>query len=66
MLRDRYEPQKLFELVSALSLKMEPVLARLDKLRSASSRVSSAITFRRYGSTSSQETVLVVLMCQNQ
>jgi IS5 family transposase len=32
MLRDRYEPQNLFELVAALSLKMEPVLARLDKL----------------------------------
>jgi IS5 family transposase len=32
MLRDRYEPQNLFEMVAALSLKMEPVLARLDKL----------------------------------
>jgi transposase, IS5 family len=32
MLRDRYEPQNLFELVAALSLKMEPVLARLDEL----------------------------------
>ena len=32
MLRDRYEPQNLFELVAALSLKMEPVLARLDQL----------------------------------
>ncbi len=32
MLRDRYEPQNLFEMVAALSLKMEPVLARLDRL----------------------------------
>ena len=32
MLRDRYEPQNLFELVAALRLKMEPVLARLDEL----------------------------------
>lgn len=32
MLRDRYEPQNLFELISALRLKMEPVLARLDTL----------------------------------
>jgi IS5 family transposase len=32
MLRDRYEPQNLFEMVAALSLKMEPVLARLDQL----------------------------------
>jgi hypothetical protein len=32
MLRDRYEPQNLFELVAALSLKMEPALAQLDKL----------------------------------
>src|SRR5512142_1548869 len=32
MLRDRYEPQNRFEKVAALSLKMEPVLARLDKL----------------------------------
>jgi IS5 family transposase len=32
MLRDRYEPQNLFEMVAALGLKMEPVLARLDKL----------------------------------
>lgn len=32
MLRDRYEPQNLFEMVAALSLKMEPVLARLDML----------------------------------
>ncbi len=32
MLRDRYEPQNLFQMVAALSLKMEPVLARLDHL----------------------------------
>jgi len=32
MLRDRYEPQNLFELVAALSLKMEPALAQLDQL----------------------------------
>jgi IS5 family transposase len=32
MLRDRYEPQNLFEMVAALGLKMEPVLARLDQL----------------------------------
>src|SRR5512142_3521373 len=32
MLRDRYEPQNRFEKVAALSLKMEPVLARLDEL----------------------------------
>jgi IS5 family transposase len=32
MLRDRYEPQDLFAQVAALSLKMEPVLARLDQL----------------------------------
>jgi len=32
MLRDRYEPQNLFEMVAALGLKMEPVLARLDNL----------------------------------
>ena len=32
MLRDRYAPQNLFELVAALSLKMEPTLAQLDKL----------------------------------
>jgi IS5 family transposase len=32
MLRDRYEPQNLFEMVAALSLKMEPALAQLDKL----------------------------------
>lgn len=31
-MRDRYEPQNLFEIVAALSLKMEPVLAQLDKL----------------------------------
>jgi IS5 family transposase len=32
MLRDRYQPQDLFAQVAALSLKMEPVLARLDQL----------------------------------
>jgi transposase, IS5 family len=32
MLRDRYEPQNLFELVAVLSLKMEPTLAQLDQL----------------------------------
>src|SRR5512135_3435308 len=32
MLRDRYEPQDLFQMLAALSLKMEPVLVRLDKL----------------------------------
>lgn len=32
MLRDRYEPQNLFELIAVLSLKMEPALAQLDKL----------------------------------
>jgi IS5 family transposase len=32
MLRDRYEPQNLFEMVAALRLKMEPVLAGLDAL----------------------------------
>ncbi len=32
MLRDRYPPQDLFAQVAVLSLKMEPVLARLDQL----------------------------------
>ena len=32
MLRDRYEPINLFDLVPALGLAMEPVLTRLDKL----------------------------------
>jgi transposase, IS5 family len=32
MLRDRYTPQNLFEMVAALRLKMEPVLAHLDTL----------------------------------
>ena len=31
MLRDRYEPQNVFEMIAALSLKMEPALAQLDK-----------------------------------
>ena len=32
MLRDRYEPMNIFELIPALSLSMEPVLAQLDRL----------------------------------
>lgn len=32
MLRDRYEPMNIFELVPALSFTIEPVLAQLDKL----------------------------------
>lgn len=32
MLRDRYEPQDVFKIVPALSLKMDPVLTRLDQL----------------------------------
>jgi transposase, IS5 family len=32
MLRERYEPMNIFELVPALSLTMEPVLAQLDNL----------------------------------
>jgi IS5 family transposase len=32
MLRDRYEPQNLFGMIAALSLKMEPALAQMDKL----------------------------------
>jgi IS5 family transposase len=32
MLRDRYEPQDIFKIVPALSLKMDPVLTRLDRL----------------------------------
>jgi transposase, IS5 family len=30
MLRDRYEPMKLFDLVPALSLALDPVLTQLD------------------------------------
>jgi hypothetical protein len=32
MLRDRYDPMKLFDLVPALGLELEPVLLRLDTL----------------------------------
>ena len=32
MLRDRYDPMNLFDLVPQLSLEMEPVLAGLDRL----------------------------------
>jgi transposase, IS5 family len=32
MLRDRYDPMNIFELVPALSLQMEPVLTKLDQL----------------------------------
>lgn len=31
MLRDRYEPQNVFKIVPALSLKMDPVLTQLDQ-----------------------------------
>jgi hypothetical protein len=30
MLRDLYEPQNLFGLIAALSVRMEPALAQLD------------------------------------
>jgi hypothetical protein len=32
MLRDRYDPMNLFDLVPALSLELDPVLTRLDQL----------------------------------
>lgn len=32
MLRDRYDPMNIFELVPALSPQMEPVLTKLDQL----------------------------------
>src|SRR6478609_5678732 len=32
MLRDRYDPMNIFDLVPALSLEMEPVLTKLDAL----------------------------------
>ena len=32
MLRDRYEPIDLFEMVPSLSMQMDPVLAQMDRL----------------------------------
>ena len=32
MIRDRYEPENLFDLIPSLSMQMEPVLAKLDVL----------------------------------
>jgi hypothetical protein len=32
MLRDRYDPMNLFDLVPALSMGLDPVLTRLDQL----------------------------------
>src|SRR6266516_1932035 len=32
MLRDRYDPMNLFDLVPALSMELDPVLTRLDQL----------------------------------